>query len=389
MAGSTTDAAALAQRLLDIGERSYAPWLDRREWRDVIERGGLPRPRSEPWKYTNISRWYGAALAAAAAPQRHAPRLHTPREIEVVEFSDRRAAAFVQAWQGRAFDLAKQPLAAVNNLLLGAGVVVRVPAGTQATEPVHIEDMGAAYQQVLVLVEEEATLTLIEQPSPFTHRIVEIAVGTDARLRHLRRQAASPNRECSLVGVRVEAGARYALAQSSLGADLRRNDVLATLCGEGAEATIRAAWRLDGHRHLDNQIAVSHAAPSGFSRQTYRGVVGGRARAVLNGRIHIAPRAQATDAALSTKNLLQSTTAEVYAKPELEIHANDVKCSHGATVGTLDEDAIHYLRSRGVAEDTARALLVRGFLREAVEDLEGAERLRLFSSAVPDRDLPT
>ena len=104
----------------------------------------------------------------------------------------------------------------------------------------------------------------------------------------------------------------------------------------------------------------------------------GRARAVLNGKIHIAPGAQATDAALTCKNLLASTTAEVYAKPELTIHADDVKCSHGATVGALDEEAVFFLRARGIAEDAARALLTRGFLREAIADEAGARQLGLI-----------
>ena len=122
-------------------------------------------------------------------------------------------------------------------------------------------------------------------------------------------------------------------------------------------------------------MAVEHALPGGTSRQTYRGVAAGRARAVLNGRIHIAPGAQHSDATLSTKNLLADPTAEVYAKPELTIFANDVKCSHGATVGAIDEDAVHYFRSRGIHDDRARALFVRGFLREAIDDVAAAQAL--------------
>ena len=172
-------------------------------------------------------------------------------------------------------------------------------------------------------------------------------------------------------------GARYALAQSSRGAELRRNDILVTLADVGAQATVHGAWRLGNRDHLDNQITIRHIAPQGYSRQTYRGVVADRARAVLNGRIHIAAGAKATDAALNTKNLVATDHAEVYAKPELTIYESDVRCSHGATVGTLDEEAVFFLRSRGLHERDARALLMRGFLREAIMDDEGAARLEL------------
>ena len=377
MAGWTTE--AVAERLLGAEETGYAPWLDRQACRRVID-NGLPGPRSEPWKYTNVLRWYETALSNSAPAGGETLLVDAPRGVELIRFSDNRAQAIVETTRAQAIDLASQPLAAINGLLLGAGIVIRAPRARQTAQPVRIEALGAAFQQVRVLVEDNASLTLIEEPSTFTHRIVEIAIARGGRLRHLRRQAAARNRECSLVGVHLEAGASYALSQISFGADLRRNDVQITLAGEGAEATVASAWRLDGRRHLDNQVALNHALGGGFSRQTYRGVVDDHARAVLNGRIHIAPGANGADASLTTKNLLAHATAEVYAKPELEIHASDVRCSHGASVGALDEDAIHYLRCRGVGEEAARNLLIRGFLREAVEDDEGARRLGLFAA---------
>ena len=157
---------------------------------------------------------------------------------------------------------------------------------------------------------------------------------------------------------------------------MRRNDVLVTLA-EDARGTVTGAWRLDGQEHLDNQVSLNHEHGGAFSRQTYRGVAAGRARAVVNGRIHIADGADGSDAALSAKNLIASDTAQVFAKPELEIHASDVKCSHGATVGALDDDAVSYLRCRGIDEAEAHRLLVRGFLREAIADEEGARMIAL------------
>lgn len=385
MAGSTTDPlavpragpvatpSALAQRLLDIEPSARSTWLDPAACQAVIARG-LPDTRGEPWKYTNVNRWYDVALEGRET----APLgIDAPDGILVVDFDDPRAQSLAAEYGGKAFDLAEQPLAAVNGLLLGAGLAIVVPSDWRGDAPVRIPDGGPPYQHILLVVENGASITLIEEASGFTHRIVEAVVEAGGRLRHLRRQRPAPTRECSLVAVHLDQNAQYDLSVSSRGAELRRNDVVVTLAGSAAQVTVHGAWRLVGREHLDNQVAIRHVAPQGLSRQTYRGVVADRARAVLNGRIHIAAGAKATDAALNTKNLLATDNAEVYAKPELEIFESDVQCSHGATVGTLDEEAVFFLRSRGLSDEAARALLVRGFLREAIADDEGAARLEL------------
>ena len=374
MAGSAPDGAGVAQALLARGDEGYAPWLDRTPHRALIERRALPELRTEAWRHTNITRWYETVLNGT--PHGAATRrIESPDELEVVDFAEPRAAELLQLRGEELFRLPAQPVAALNALLLGAGVAIRAPAGSTAPAPLRIVDLPAAYQRILVIVEADARLELIEEPATYTHRLVEAVIRPGGRLLHRRLQPASSGRECSLVAVRAEAGAHYGLAQLSRGADLRRNDIIATIGGDGAEVTLRGAWRLDGSGHLDNQVAVRHVAPGGTSRQTYRGVADGRSRAVLNGRIEIAAGAQRSDAELNTKNLLASESAEIYAKPELEIYANDVKCSHGATIGAIDEDAVHYFRTRGIDADTARALFVRGFLREAIDDVDTARRL--------------
>ena len=373
-AGARATASALARRLLDI-EPSGRSWLDAAACQAVIAHG-LPDTRGEPWKYTNVNRWYDIALAR---PEPAALGIDAPNGVLVVDFDDPRARSLAAVHRGKAFDLGEQPLAAVNGLLLGGGVAIVVPRDWRGTAPVRIADGGPSYQHVLLIVEGGASVTLIEEASGFTHRIVEAVVDAGGHLRHLRRQRPMPNRECSLVAVHLGQDAGYELAQSSRGAELRRNDVVVTLGGSGARATVNGAWRLVEREHVDTQVAMNHVAPQGFSRQTYRGVVADRARAVLNGRIHIAAGAKATDAALNTKNLLATDEAEVYAKPELEIFESDVQCSHGATVGTLDEEAVFFLRTRGLSDTAARALLVSGFLREAIADDEGAARLDLLA----------
>ena len=371
MAGSTTD--ALAQRLLDASAR-YAPWLDRERARRTIAKDCLPRFRSEPWRHTNVAHWYRAVLDSSGFIARQGADVSAPDNAQVVDFASPGAAELACRQVGETFAWDAHPLAAANRLLLDAGAVVKV-RGT-STQPLAIGDLGGAFQHVLVLVDAGASVAIRETPSQHLHRIVEIVVAGGGQVAHRRWQGAGATHQCSLLSVQVERQGSYALAQSSVGATLRRNDTVVALA-EGAQATIASAWRLNGRDHLDNQVSVSHLEPNATSRQLYRGIASDRAVAILNGRIHIAPGADGSDAALSSKNLLASDSAQVFAKPVLEIRASDVKCSHGATVGALDEAAIHYLRCRGIDEPAARNLLTLGFLREAVDDADSETLLGL------------
>ena len=371
MPGSTTDAEALAQRLLRGEGAGYAPWRDLGPYREALAEAGLPQHRSEAWQHTNIGRWYRAACAErpphAGADEAALDAVAAPKRVQLAGFAATTAPALAVARLGNAVDLNRHPLATVNALLLETGIVAEIPAG-QHEEPVRIGALPGRFQHLLVTVAAGAEVELVEEEgASCAHRMVEIVVGKGARVGHRRRQGPSAGHECSLVAVQVAEGGSYRLAQSSRGAALRRNDIDVTLAA-GAEATISGAWRLADRDHLDNQVTVHHAGRDGRSRQTYRGVAAGQAQAALGGRIHIAAEADGTDAALSTKNLIAGDRAVVFAKPVLEIHASDVRCAHGATVGALDEAAIHYLRCRGIGEQAARDLLVRGFLREAIAD---------------------
>lgn len=373
MGGSPAE-AALTERLLERAPADYAPWLDRRRCRDAIERHGLPNARSETWRHTNARRWYEAALRQADCPVESETRIVAPKGVETVDFAQPRAAELAAAHRRR--DLDCHPLAAVNRLLLRGGAAIRAPSGA-SNAVVRLQALAGAFQHVLVAVEAGASLTLIEEPAGYVCRVVEVVVQEGATCRHWRRQAAAADRQCSLIAGTVAADAAYSLAQTSRGAELRRNEVRISLTDEGAQAQVSGVWRLAGREHLDNQIVIEHEGPGGFSRQKYRGIADDDARAIQNGGIRIAPGADRSDAALDAKNLLASDRARVYAKPELVIDASDVQCSHGATVGALDDAALHYLRSRGIGEPEARALLLRGFLRAAIDDVEGAERIGL------------
>ena len=362
-----TPAETLAERT-HAQRVECAPWLDREASRRALAEQGLPEPRCEAWRYSNPNRWYETqqrvAPSAGDRPSAVGARL--------VDFdaADDDARFLVREHLHTAADRAKHPLATVNDIAMRLGLLVHVPA-SDAPAKVEFGELGGGVERILVVVEPNASATLLEHPATPAHRVVECVLGDGAHLDHVRLQPPSESVEYQLVAARLGTASRYRLAQYSQGATLRRNDLHVSVGGRGAEVEVHCGYRLAEGTHLDTQVGVEHEAADGVSRQTARGVVGARARAVLNGRIHVAPGAQRTDAALTTKSLLLSPTAQMNAKPELTIYADDVRCAHGATVGELDADALFYLRSRGVAEGAARELLIGGFLAEAVSDVAG------------------
>jgi Fe-S cluster assembly protein SufD len=168
----------------------------------------------------------------------------------------------------------------------------------------------------------------------------------------------------------VAARAKLQLTHLDLGARLARNDLTVTLRGEGGEVSAQGLFLADGARHLDNHTRIEHLARHTTSRETYRGIANQTGRGVFNGKIIVFPGADQTDARLTNQNLLLARGAEVDTKPELEIYADDVKCSHGATIGRLDAQAIFYLRSRGIDEESARRMLVSAFAGQIVGSIQ-------------------
>ncbi len=154
-----------------------------------------------------------------------------------------------------------------------------------------------------------------------------------------------------------------------------RNDINVVLAGEGVDCTVNGLYLAGGHQHVDNHTIIEHRSARGMSRELYKGILGGRARAVFDGRIHVHPQAQKTDAKQTNRCILLSDDAQINTNPQLEIYADDVKCTHGAAVGQIDEDAVFYLRSRGIDRASARQILVFAFANEVLENLR-IERVR-------------
>ena len=371
-------------RLLEDGREgaSYAPWLDRGPSLAALADATLPEPRSYTWEYSNPNPWY-ERNAPGMDDHACAGEIVVSEGVEAADFdaADRRERGIVEANLNTTIDRHRYPLAAVNDILLRRGIVIEVPDEAREAR-IELGSLGGGFERVLLIVGARAEATLVERPATPTHRVVECLVGTGASLRHTRLQGARDSLEYQLVSTRVGAGAHYRFAQYAQGAAMRRNDVHIESAGNRADIEIHGAWHLSDRQHLDTQINVHHRAGGGTSRQTVRGVVDGSAKAVFNGRIHIAPDAQRTDAALSAKHMLLATTAQAYAKPELEIYANDVQCAHGATMGEIDGDALFYLRSRGIREAVARDLLVAGFLEEALADQHRDEARALLGGRI-------
>jgi Fe-S cluster assembly protein SufD len=233
-----------------------------------------------------------------------------------------------------------------------------------------------AHPRVLVVLGANSQASIVETYAGpagaryFTNAVTEIALGEHAVLDHYRIQCeGAAAYHVGAVHVRAQRSATCAAHSISAGAALARNDVVAVLDGDGAECTLNGLYIADGQRLVDNHTTIDHARPHCGSREMYKGILADRARGVFNGKIIVRPDAQKTDAKQTNRALLLSEDAQINTKPQLEIFANDVKCTHGAAVGQLDAEALFYLRSRGMHEGAARQILVHAFAADVLNRL--------------------
>jgi len=221
--------------------------------------------------------------------------------------------------------------------------------------------------------------------------VTEVVLDEGARLDHYKLQQESERAfHIALLQVSHGRDSRFTSHSLALGAALARNDVRALFAAEGSECTLNGLYMAAGKQHLDNRTLIDHKSPRCTSRELYKGVLDGNSRGVFSGRVLVREDAQKTDARQINKNLVVSEGAVVDTKPQLEIFADDVKCAHGAAVGELDEDALFYLRSRGLGREAARSLLTYAFASEMVNLIPLAPlraRVReLVTSRLPDRE---
>ena len=273
---------------------------------------------------------------------------------------------------------------ALNSAFVSEGAIVRIAKEFEVDRPIHIlfvSDAIAAKTQsnprTLIIAERNSKATVIEsyvatgEAAYFTNAVTEVLLEDGANLSHLKIQRESPRAfHVGTIEAEQKRDSHYQSFSFATGAALSRTNIYTTLDGEGAGATLNGLYMLDGEQHCDHQTKIEHAQPNCFSRELSKGVLDGASHGVFNGKVYVDPIAQKTDGKQTNKVLLLSERAQVDTKPQLEIFADDVKCTHGATVGRVDETALFYMKSRGVNKELARRLLTYAFAAEVLETIE-------------------
>jgi Fe-S cluster assembly protein SufD len=385
-------ARLLASRPAPAGE---APWAQaaRAAARARLTAMGAPSRRDEYWRYTDPAR-----LLAEGPAEIHpdAPDAFAGVEAASLTFADGRltggtvpagvdmlplAAALAAdlsparelfgALEAAGQEKVARPLAALNTAVATEGVHLRVH-GTAA--PLRLRMTGApGVLRHLIRVEPGASLTLLESGAG-ANTALEVDVAPGGAFHHVRAQEGPRAPAATHVFARIGAGASFKTFTLTAGGALTRNEVVFELAGDHAVGHCAGGLLGAGDSHLDTTVFVTHGALHGESRQVFKTVLDGSARSAFQGKIFVRPAAQKTDGYQISQAILLSGTAEFDAKPELEIHADDVKCSHGSTTGAMDEEAMFYLRARGLPLREAEALLVAAFVEEAIAEIahEGA-----------------
>ena len=381
---------------------------------------GFPGPRSEEWKYTDLrpleKRQFllpeqpGQVTAADVAPYlfeepaahrlvfvdgTYAPHLSEPIGLpagvtvqpmsEALEAPDENLTRHLGSYA----DPEGTPFVALNTALMSDGVFVHVPSGIELETPIHllfvssgaVGEATANYRN-LVIAEEGASVTVVEdfmglgEEASFTNAVTEAVAADRARVEicKLQEETGSAYHIAAFAG-QQGTDSQMVHHNIALGGRLVRNDLVDVLDAEGAYVSLNGLYLGDKRQHMDTHSRIDHLKPSSVSREYYKGILDGHARGVFNGKVVVYPEAQGTDSDQQNRNLLLSRDAEVDPKPELEIFADDVACTHGATVGQLDDNALFFLRSRGLSQQEARNLLIFGFANEVIERL-GIEPLR-------------
>jgi len=368
-----------------VDARSLPDWLSQRRADAVatLRTQGVPHRRIEEWKYSDLKTALEPANDSIAATAAWSIE-NVPTGVTLFDLADLSAAPeWVRAHFGKA--AAAETVPAASLALAEGGFALHVARNAVVTEAVRVGLSANGHVRALVVLEDGAGLTLIEQQSAtgaFRNTGVEIVVGANARLTHVRLAQAAPNNvQIEDVAVRVARGGLYRAHLFTGGAELSRLTLRMTLKELGANAELSGVSVLGGSLHADVTTHVYHAAGETQSTQLFKHVAGGKSRAVYQGKITVAKGADKSDSRQTAKALLLGERAEADLKPELEIFADDVKCAHGAAVGDLDADSLFYLRARGIPEQEARNMLLRAFLREAVDDVaDEAIRATLWQS---------
>jgi Fe-S cluster assembly protein SufD len=330
---------------------------------------GFPTTHDEEWRFTNVT-----PIARAAFPHRSAAAKVTgaPGEAE---------PALAESLTGKLASFGKNAFVALNTAFLRDLTVIQVPRGAVVQEPIRIEytavDGAHTTPRALIVVGADAHCTIVESYSGtgryFTNAVTEIVAGDRAVVDHYKVQREDAEAfHVATLQAQLGRNANFTTHSISLGGALVRNDVNVVL-SEGTEATLNGLYLVNGEQHVDNHTVIDHAKPHGTSHELYKGILDDRSGAVFNGRIIVRKDAQKTDSKQTNKNLVLSDNAVINTKPELQILADDVRCTHGATIGQLDAEAMFYLQSRGIGKPQARSLLTFAFAQDVISRIQVAD----------------
>jgi Fe-S cluster assembly protein SufD len=393
------------------------PWL-RKLRRDAFARFcevGFPTTHDEDWRFTNVSaiaqtpfrlarngrvrvsrqqlepyRAAGVACQLVFVNGRFAHELSFPGKlpdgVKVSNLAGETSSnpGTIEPHLGRYLDICRDAFAALNTAFTEDGAYVHVRRGTLVEEPIYLlfvstgdDTPSMNHPRNLVVAEEDSQATFVEEyvsldgGAMFCNTVTELVAGDHTVLSHYMIER-EHKQAFNISTLRIQQGRSANVVSHSvlLGGALVRNNVHPVLAGEGGECLINGLFIGNGHQHLDNCMLVEHASPRCGSRQFYNGILDGHAHGVFHGRIIVHKDAQKTDAKQTNRNLLLSDDAQIDTKPQLEIYADDVKCTHGATIGQIEGDALFYLRSRGIDEVSARKLLLFAFASECLDRMK-------------------
>ena len=327
-------------------------------------------------------------------------KLGAAKDANVLSFSaalkDEKYAEILQAKLGNLIDAEKNAFTALNTAFIGAGVLIHLPKNSKIDAPIQLlfttDDGKVSFPRVLIVADEFSEATFVEtyvrseETKYLTNAVVEISVADEAKIKHFRVQRESHSAfHVSTTAAEVGRGSVYDTTAINLGGKLSRHDVLLKFNAEGGEAFVDGLYFLGESQHHDTHSVIKHDVPNCTSHQTYKGILNDKSRGVFNGKVFVAVGASGTDGYQSNKNLLLSNEARVDTKPQLEIFNDDVKCSHGATVGQLEEEELFYLLSRGLNDNLARNLLTYGFAEEIINKIEIESIKKQLDEAVLNR----
>jgi len=427
-AATAGNAADFQQRALSLAAAQSGPdWLAslREQGSADFSRTPWPGRKTEQWKYTTLRSFqdfteadWGAGKSVAGVKHKDAASAISsqrltldatnlvfvdgvfdaeasdklPAGLTLFSRADNAAQKLIKDYLGRiagGVDSARRNLfAMLNNAWVSEGMLIHVPRQTTLDKPVYVAHLSSqsasvtvSNQRLLVVLEEGASAEIIEhyvsqsdEQQVFVNALTEIHLGNNAQLHHTRLNL-EPESVSHVGGVylNLQRDSRFNGFTIAEGSRLKRIDYQMNHCGPGAELNLDGVYLARNKQLVDYHTTIEHRVPNGTSKEVFRGIIGDRAKAVFNGRIHIHKDAQKTLAELHNRNLLTSNSAEIDTKPELEIYADDVRCAHGATISQLDETALYYLQSRGIGPSQARVMLSFGFINELLQGLPHEE----------------